>query len=125
MGVNELVVLVCGSRDWTDERVIFSDLDDIHAVTPIGCIVEGRAPGADKIGGWWAESRGVAHAQFPANWGFYNKGAGPKRNGWMIRFGHPDLVLAYPLPSSRGTYNMIEQAESAGVEVRNYGNPAL
>ena len=52
---------------------------------------------------------------FPACWDFYGLSAGPKRNAWMVRFGQPDLVLAFE--GGRGTQSCVQIATEAGVAV--------
>jgi YspA, cpYpsA-related SLOG family len=42
-------VLVCGGRDFSDAEWLFRELDRIHALTPISCIIEGGAAGLGKI----------------------------------------------------------------------------
>lgn len=50
-----------------------------------------------------------------ANWDFYAKRAGSIRNGWMLKWAQPELVIAFP--GGIGTANMKEQAYQAGVPV--------
>lgn len=117
-------VLVCGSRDFDDAEMIFMVLDGQHRLQPIACIIEGEAPGADTIARVWAEDVGIEVARFPADWKQYGKAAGPIRNKQMLVEGKPDLVLAFPkgpLSESKGTKNMVGQAEAAGVRVVVYG----
>jgi hypothetical protein len=52
---------------------------------------------------------------FPAQWDRYGEAAGPIRNAWMLEFGKPDLVVAFP--GGRGTADMISKARKAGIEV--------
>lgn len=62
----------------------------------------------------------VVHYSYPALWNTYGRAAGPIRNSLMLKK-HPDinLVLAYhdQFSESRGTRDMCEQAEKAGIEV--------
>jgi hypothetical protein len=107
-------VLVCGSRYYEDYEKLREVLSGIH----IGTIIHGCARGADKLGGRYAEANNIPVCEFPADWGKYGKRAGPIRNRQMLIEGRPDMVVAFRGPNSRGTQNMIEQAEKAGVSVK-------
>lgn len=113
------IVLVCGCRDLTSfdykERVR-PTLDRINATTPIGCILHGGAHGADTMGGWWAADNNVACMVIAAPWKQLGNRAGPVRNQWLIDFGRPDLCVGFPVPSSRGTFDMLSRARAAGIE---------
>ena len=106
-------VLVTGSRDWQD-RLAIQD-----ALTACGAtfVVHGDAKGADWIANEVAKSLGLDVARFPANWNGRGKAAGPYRNRQMFDICKPDLVLAFPLPQSRGTLDMMAYAESQGCPV--------
>jgi hypothetical protein len=111
-------VLVTGSRDWTDGRAIYDALDRFNgAEERIEVVIEGGAMGADRIARQWGRGRGLPVLTIEANWTFYDKSAGPVRNGWLLKYGQPDLVLAFPLPQSRGTWDMVKQAMMARVKV--------
>lgn len=116
-------VLVCGGRGYSDaERVCHA----LECLAP-SLVIHGASSGADRIAGRWAIDRGVPSAAFEASWDFYRarvgagKGnpAGPIRNASMLKFGQPDLVLAFP--GDRGTADMVRKAEAAGIEVRKIG----
>jgi hypothetical protein len=57
---------------------------------------------------------------YPAQWAKYGKKAGTIRNCQMLNEGHPDIVLAFPLPGSIGTWHMVKIAKKAGVGVIVY-----
>lgn len=125
-------VLVCGGRDYADGRHLIAELDRLHEAMPFSVVIEGDAPGADWMAGshppeqWvrgrfyadpgWAWVRRIPGEHYPADWDRHGKAAGPIRNRQMLDEGKPDLVIAFP--GGRGTANMIEQAERAGVPVR-------
>ena len=81
-------------------------------------IIHGCAKGADSIAGRVAEKNGWSVEEYPADWNYYGNGAGIIRNRQMLKKGKPDLVLAFWDGKSRGTANMIELAERAGVTVK-------
>lgn len=108
-------VLVCGGRDYSDPSFIFRHLFGQHARSPITAIIEGGAPGVDKFARMWAEGRGIEVMTWRADWKTHGRAAGPIRNAEMLKFGKPDLVIAFP--GGKGTENMKMQARRAGVEV--------
>ena len=112
-------ILVTGSRHWTDRMAVITALDEaIEDMNEQHTLIYGCANGADQIAfeiadGWDWEAE--AHV---ANWEEYGKRAGPIRNSGMIEHGKPDICLAFPLPGSKGTWDMIRKANAAGIEVR-------
>ena len=107
-------VLVCGSRQWTDYRVIERRL---QALPPETVIIEGEARGADKTARKIAEHLGFEVKPFPADWIKFGLAAGEIRNQQMLDEGKPDLVLAFSMPDSIGTKHMIRRAKKAGIPV--------
>lgn len=120
-----MIAVVTGSREWKDRSFIFSKLDEHHYDgNGIEAIVEGGADGADTIAKTWGKMHGVPVLEVEANWDYYERRvAGPLRNGWLIKYGHPDICLAFPLSSSRGTWNMVKQCRDADIETIVYDIP--
>jgi hypothetical protein len=108
-------VLVCGGRDFSDWELVYRTLDNVHAKSPIKCVIHGAARGADSLAADWAHSRLVPARAFPADWKTDGRAAGPIRNQRMLVEGKPDSVIAFP--GGRGTADMIKRAESAGLPV--------
>jgi hypothetical protein len=108
--------LFCGARDWSDKKKIWARVKNL---TQDDLIIEGGAPGADFISGVCADVAGIPHCTFRANWNFYCKAAGSVRNGWMLKFGQPDKVVAFHsnIAQSKGTADMVRRAKKAGVPV--------
>lgn len=106
-------VLVCGSRNFNDAEL----MEDVLKQWDIREIIEGEARGADSLAREYAERHGLVCHKFPALWDQHGKAAGPIRNAQMLREGNPELVVAFRGVNSRGTQNMINQAEKAGVPV--------
>lgn len=107
-------VLVCGSRDFNNRKLLDETLDGVEITT----IIEGEARGADTLAREYGERRSLDVLPFPALWDKYGKSAGPIRNAQMLSEGGPELVVAFRRPGSRGTQNMIDQAMKAGIETR-------
>ncbi len=114
------LILVCGSRDWTDEQPIRERLRHIiDAVPPEAdepTVIHGDAPGADSIAGAVALDLGFWVEAMPADWRRHGKKAGPLRNLSMLDR-KPDLVLAFQKNASRGTQHTIDQARARGIPV--------
>ena len=114
-------ILVTGSRDWTDADTI--DLNLIGATGRLDClrgvvVVDGQCTkgGADQLAHEAAKRRGWGTERYPADWNQHGKAAGSIRNQEMIALG-ADLVLAFPLPGSVGTWDCIRRASAAGIRV--------
>lgn len=109
-------ILICGDREWKNRAAIYEVLSKCADDT---VIIEGEQRGADKLSREVAEELGFPVLPFPADWNLYRKAAGPIRNARMIKEGHPDLVIAFhnDLSVSKGTKNMVNQAQKAGIPV--------
>lgn len=106
-------VLVCGGRDYEDR----GHLEEVLAGWNITTIIEGGSRGADRLAREYGEKHGIAVRTFPAAWDAYGRSAGHIRNAEMLSKGCPDQVIAFWDGESKGTGNMISQAEKAGVPV--------
>lgn len=123
-------VLVTGSRDWTDQSVIFRALyyERLTAGDRGMVIVHGDCPtGADRFADQWGRRfypGAVTVETHPADWKL-GKHAGHMRNQKMADLG-ADVCLAFPFTHSRGTRDCMERARAAGIEVREFwGHPVL
>ena len=111
-------VLVCGSRDWTDQYAIWCVLNGYRSNGIGVTVINGGARGADSIASQWADLNGEPCETYPANWKQHGKAAGPIRNQQMLDEGKPQEVWAFiakPLEESRGTYDMVTRARAAGI----------
>ncbi|TES86921.1 DUF2493 domain-containing protein [Candidatus Aerophobetes bacterium] len=107
-------VLICGSRNWTDEETIE---DYIKTLPPQSVIIHGNCKGADKIAQRLALKHGHSEIPFKAKWGKNGRKAGPIRNREMLDKGDPDFVVAFndDIQSSKGTKDMIRLTLSRGI----------
>lgn len=113
-------VLICGGRDFEDYIMfnnVMSKLPQMlnGQLDKSFCVIEGGATGADRLARNWARLGGQPHMCMDANWGFYGMGAGPVRNGWMLKHAQPHVVVAFP--GGNGTKDMMNQAVKAGITV--------
>lgn len=114
-------ILVCGATYFTDYEKLHDELVriinekgwDINDIT----IISGMAKGADTLAIQFAFWYQLDFLEFPAEWDKYGKGAGPIRNQQMIDKGQPDLIVAFPMKSSRGTWDMINRGKMEDIEV--------
>lgn len=109
-------VLVCGSRDWTDGRLIRSVLAGVEGMS---VVITGYARGADMLAVEAANEWGLPLQSYPAEWDSESRAAGPIRNARMLREGRPDRVIAFSdhLSTSKGTLDMVRRSLAAGVPV--------
>lgn len=107
-------VLVAGTREGVEDALIDTELARL-APDVILC---GDCRGVDKQAASWARVHDVELVTFPADWRSHGRAAGPIRNQQVYDEGKPDLVVAFPITGSRGTFDMIRRAERAGVAVR-------
>lgn len=108
-------VLVCGGRNYRDIERVKAVLDKLHGEAGIDVLIEGGAPGADRLASEWARSWAVPTERYEADWEAHGNFAGPMRNRRMLEEGKPDIVIAFP--GGRGTADMCRKARKAGVEV--------
>lgn len=108
-------LLVCGSRYWTDRGVLYGWLDEIADVLKIDLVIEGQAPGTDLLAKEWAEARGYRVEAYPADWAKHGRKAGMVRNLQMLHEGRPNLVVAFPMEGSVGTWHMVNSARAVGI----------
>ena len=108
-------VLVTGSRDWTDEEAIEVALAPLGTGGEPVTIVHGACPtGADAIAHKIALRYGYEVEPHPADWTTHGRAAGPIRNQEMVDLG-ADLCLAFPLSTSRGTWDCVRRAIEADI----------
>ncbi len=112
-----LRILICGGRKFHDYNRIKQALADLGGREKIETIIHGGANGADILGGNAAWELGIPSQSVPADWNKYGRAAGPIRNQKMLDECAPNLVLAFPDPKSRGTWDMVRRAKKAGVKV--------
>lgn len=112
-GFNPLLVVVTGSRDWDD----YARIRDRLAKLPRGLTVaEGGQRGADQLAKEACLEVGLTCRTIQADWKRLGKRAGPVRNRAMLDL-RPGLVLAFPLPHSRGTLDCVKEARRRGIPV--------
>lgn len=115
-----MIILICGSRDWSDKNLILSTIVSLKPTK----IIHGVCRGADILSGQVAKELGIPVQEFPADWDTYGLSAGPRRNQKMLDEGKPNLVIAFhdDIKSSKGTNDMVRRAKKSGLEVKVIGH---
>lgn len=124
--------MVCGSRyvsgprAYTGVQIAIQDTIRDHNLS-VQEVVVGDARGVDRIAAHLAAGSKIPVKVFAADWDFYGPSAGPRRNGEMLLYGidvaGPRLVVLAIFVEgieSKGTENMVRQAEAVGVTVVKY-----
>lgn len=116
-------ILVTGSR-WYDGPTHRTRLEQTLTDLSPTSVVHGAAPGADYMADHWCKKNNTLCHRHPAAWRLHGRSAGPIRNQLMLDL-HPDidLVVAFPLEGSVGTWHMCKIAERAGIPVMIVDNP--
>jgi hypothetical protein len=110
-------IIVCGGRAYADADFVDRTLSRVHAKHPDLTIIDGGAPGADRLARQWAVANGVAIDPCPVDHALDGPwpGAGPRRNARMIATKQPDAVVAFA--GGTGTADCCRRAELAGLPV--------
>jgi len=114
-------ILVCGSREFENYKLLYSVMADVRVMYPVQeiVIIHGAARGADMLADKAGRALGYAVVSFPANWATHGKAAGIIRNQQMLDEGDPDLVIAFT-PTAKytmGTGDMVRRAQKASIPV--------
>jgi hypothetical protein len=120
-------ILITGTRHplvAESVRVIMNAIDANVPMSRYHLLIHGDAKGVDTFVAQQAVEWGWDVCAHPADWTAYGKAAGPMRNQAMLNH-HRDinLVLAFPASDSRGTWDMVERAVKARLNVRVYPLP--
>lgn len=122
-----MIIIGSGSRDWIDIKPIRKVMTAIKAEFPNFIYYHGNQRGFDTLS-YMALER-MKHKEiepFDANWDEYGKKAGMMRNQAMLnaallnRAWDQILLVAMPLPQSKGTFGMIGICRRAEIQVRVY-----
>lgn len=108
-------VIIAGTREATKAETRAGIDAAVSAGTVITSVVSGGARGADLHGEAWGKENKIPVFRYPAQWGLHGKSAGPKRNALMAQ--NADALIAIWDGASKGTADMISQAQAAGLRV--------
>lgn len=117
-------VIVSGSRNFTNRKLVYKKLDKLTAKLKNPIIITGHAKGVDQIAEDWCFARGLNNRRFHAEWFGKWPECGPIRNRAMAKYAvedgpkHKTFLVAFLVPGSKGTKNMIETAKKFGIKTR-------
>ena len=109
-------VIIAGSRDFNNYRLLKEKCDKILQNKSNIEIVSGTSRGADLLGEKYAKENNYIINRFPANWNHYGKSAGYLRNKQMAEYG--DALICFWDGKSRGTLHMINLAQEYNLQIR-------
>lgn len=118
-----LRVVVTGSREWTAGGPVRDALTACVERCRSIVVGHGAAKGLDMIVAGCAATIATGYGNdsyvqsYPADWTTNGRSAGPLRNQRMLDSVRPDIVLAFPLPSSTGTWDCVRRALAMRVPV--------
>lgn len=115
----EYRVIISGDRNW-DDLDLRTKMRQLLVQMPPGVeIIHGGCRGVDMMADQLARELGFVVKQFPADWNKYGRTAGPIRNKEMLKYASEKISAVYlfhqHITDSKGTKNMMNQAQSAGV----------
>lgn len=110
------IVIIAGSRGYTDYQALATRCDHLLRERGEVVILSGAARGADQLGECYARERGLGLVRMPADWEKDGKSAGYVRNAAMAA--RADALIAFWDGHSRGTAHMIQLARTKGIPVR-------
>lgn len=117
MAQEHIKLIVAGSRDFTDYRLLRSRLDFyLLGKKDITTIISGCCRGADHMGEAYANHNAMPLIKMPAEWDKYGDAAGPIRNEEMAKIATHCVVFCSE--NSKGSKNMIELANRYKLNLR-------
>jgi len=110
-------IAITGSREWKDVQEIEKVLTNVSKdKSKKYTLIAGGAKGADTIAENIARKLKWDVIIHLPDWKQHGHAAGPIRNQLIIDE-IPDILLAFPMPSSRGTYDTIQKANKSNIKV--------
>lgn len=109
------MIVAIGGGEYYDLRV-YDVLETAHERMTIGMLLLGSACGAQDLAHKWARRRGVAQTLYSPDFRL-GPTAYAQNNEEIIIVGRPDLVVAFPDPRSRVTWDLCERAARVGIPV--------
>jgi hypothetical protein len=111
-------IAIVGSRNFNNYdymkssflEQVGSDLNNTEII-----IVSGGAKGADALAEKIAKDFSLETMIFPAEWKKFGKSAGFIRNTTIVE--NADMILAFPIGESRGTWDTIRKGQAKGIPV--------
>lgn len=106
---------IIGSREFNDYSLMKEKFLELRN---IDCIISGGARGADTLAEQIAKEFNLELKVFPAEWNKFGKSAGIIRNTIIAE--NSDIILAFPIGKSIGTWDTIKKARNLNKKVYIY-----
>jgi NADPH:quinone reductase-like Zn-dependent oxidoreductase len=106
-------IAVTGGRDHLPSFEEMTGFSDLWARLGGAVLLHGGARGVDSAMAQWGHSHGVTVETFPADWKKHGPGAGPIRNGEMVKTA--DALIAFE--GGKGTADCIRRAQQRALPV--------
>ena len=104
-------IAIIGSRKFSNYSFMKNSILNIVKIEDIDYVVSGGAKGADTLGELFAKEYNLKTMIFKPEWNKYGKAAGVIRNTDIVR--NADIIIAFPMGSSKGTYDSIHKARKS------------
>jgi hypothetical protein len=114
-------VVVTGSRHHPFREWIWENLR--RHVGTNDRVGVGDAAGADDHVRAYCHANKIPVTVYRADWREWSKMAGPIRNRQMLDAENPELLIAFPLGTAKGTKDCISAAKDRGIPVWIYEYP--
>ena len=112
-------VAFTGGLDFNDHRLVWDQLDRVHAKHPDMVLLHGGSPkGAERIAARWADHRTIPQIAFKPDWTKHAKAAPFKRNDAMLEALPIGVLVA---PGSGIQANLADKARRLGIPVWKLG----
>jgi predicted Rossmann fold nucleotide-binding protein DprA/Smf involved in DNA uptake len=106
---------IIGSRLFDNYEFIKNKIIENFDIKNIDTIVSGGARGVDTLGEQFADEFGIPKDITKPDWNKYGKGAAFIRNQEIVN--KADILIAFPIRNSGGTWDTIRKARKAGKKV--------
>ena len=118
--VSIMKLIIAGSRKFTANyyyHYIDIYINEVIGADNVKMVLCGEAKGIDTHGKKWALKNNIEVKSYPADWDKHGKLAGPLRNKEMASQA-THLLLVWD-GKSKGSKNMLNEAEKAGLIIHN------
>ena len=110
-------IFVCGSREWKNWNAIYVALKDFKPENTT--VIHRGQRGADKMVDFLARKLGFDVKEYVADWKRFGNDADSIRNQQIFNENQDiNLVLAFPLITSKSTWDMIKKTKAANIKVK-------
>ncbi len=106
-------VIIAGSRGVTDYEVVKQAI--LESGFEVTQVISGTAKGVDTLGARYGQENNIPVREMSANWDYWGKIAGWKRNEEMAEVA--DALIAIWDGQSKGTRNMISIAKRHNLKI--------